>query len=105
MRMVRPRLDAPQVTVAEDQPEFKPITVAIVRHPLYPGVETEHGPLNTVVMAFRPNDDDKARIAAGEDVYVSLLTYLRPQAGIICTVGAERTASIYNVGVEQAEPA
>lgn len=31
MRMVRPRLDAPQITIAEEQDEFLPVTAALVR--------------------------------------------------------------------------
>lgn len=104
MRMVRPRLDAPQVTIAEDQEEFKPVTAALVRHPQYAARETQHGPLNSVVLAFRPSDEERARLAAGEDLYVSLLTFLEPMQGIILSVGPEEPSGWYNVAVEREVP-
>lgn len=89
MRMIRPKLAAPQTVVAEEQEEFKPVTVAYVLNHGYPAPLTEHGPLNSAVMAFRPTDEERAAIAAGADVYVSLLTYMKPQQGIIVGVGPE----------------
>lgn len=99
--MIRPRLDAPQITIAEDQEEFKPVTAALVDHPAYPPVPTQHGPANSLVLAFRPTDEERARIAAGEDVYVSLLTFMKPMPGIILSVGPDEFASWFNVGVER----
>ena len=100
MRMVRPKLDTTQITIAEEQDEFKPITAALVRNRLYPDVQTDAGPLNAIVLAFRPNDDERAQIAAGGDVYVSLLTFMRPMQGIIVSVGPEDMAAMFNVPVE-----
>lgn len=100
MRMIRPKLAAPQTQVAESQDEFKPVTVAYVRNFGYAAVPTERGLLNTAVMAFRPTDEERARIAAGEDLYVSLLTFMQPQQGIIVSVGERETAAMYSVEVE-----
>lgn len=101
MRMVRPKLDAPQITIAEEQEEFLPITAALVLNGQYPGVATEHGPLNTIVLAFRPNDSDRQRLAAGEDIYVSLLTFMQPQQGIIVMVGERDASAIFGVPVAE----
>lgn len=103
MRMVRPRLVAPQITIAEDQEEFLPVTAALVRHPQYQAIQTEHGPLNSVVLAFRLTENERRAIAAGEDLYVSLLTFMRPMQGIILSVGPEHPAAWYNVAVEPNE--
>lgn len=103
MRMVRPKLDAPQVTIAEEQAEFKPVTAALVHNRLYPAVQSQHGPLNAIVLAFRPNDKERARLAAGEDIYVSLLTFLRPMPGIIVSAGSREPAAMFNVREEVAQ--
>ena len=100
MRMVRPKLDAPQITIAEEQDEFKPITAALVRNRCYPDVQTDAGPLNAIVLAFRPSDEERARLTAGGDLYVSLLTFMRPMQGIIVGVGPEEMAGMFNVKVE-----
>lgn len=100
MRMVRPKLDAPQVTIAEEQEEFKPITAALVHHPLYPAplVRMAEGAepqlLNAIVLAFRPDERERALLAGGEDIYISLLTFLKPMPGISVYAG-KRDAAIY----------
>jgi hypothetical protein len=100
MRMIRPRLDAPQITIAEEQDEFKPVTAALVYNPLYAPVQTDHGALNAIVLAFRPDAEERAQLAAGEDIYVSLLTFLRPMPGIIVGVGSRDMAAMFNVAEE-----
>lgn len=100
MRMIRPRLATAQITIAEEQEQFKPVTAALVRHPQYPGVMTERGEFNSVVLAFRPDAEQRARLAAGEAIYVSLLTFMQPMQGIILSVGPEEPAAWYNVPVE-----
>lgn len=102
MRAVRPKLNAPQVTIAEEQGQFLPITAALVRHPGYPAVETPHGPMNSIVLAFRPSEEDRAALAAGADLYVSLLTFGRPMPGLIVHAGPEKAAVIYNTAMEEA---
>jgi hypothetical protein len=87
--MIAPKLDAPQVTVAEDQEEFKPITAAICHHP--------QGDCH--VLAFRPDDQERKRLAGGEDIYISLLTFGGPMQGIIVCVGENEAADIFNVPV------
>lgn len=101
MRMIRPKLDAPQTVIAEEQGEFKPVSVAFAMHQGYAGIPTEKGVLNTVIMAFRPSDEERARIAAGEDIYVSLLTFMRPQQGIIVMVGERDASAIFGVPVAE----
>lgn len=38
MRMIRPKLVAPQVTIAEDQAEFLPVTAALVNNREYDSI-------------------------------------------------------------------
>jgi hypothetical protein len=100
MRMVRPKLDAPQITIGEEQDEFKPITAALVRNSLYPAVKTEHGPMNAIVLAFRPSDEERAQLVAGEDIYVSLLTFMQPMQGIIVSAGHREVCGMFCVREE-----
>jgi hypothetical protein len=85
--MISPQIDAPQVTVAEDQHEFRAITAAVVEHPQ----GMSH------LLAFRPNDEERARIFGGEDIYISLLTFGGPMQGILVMTGKHEASQIFNV--------
>lgn len=61
---------------------------------------TDPSGLNSVVLAFRPTDAERARLAAGEDLYISLLTFLQPMQGIAVMVGKDEASAAYNVPVE-----
>lgn len=107
MRMIRPKLVAPQVTIAEDQEEYLPVTAAFVNHPDYPcdrvRVAGEKALIeaNGVVIAFRPSDHERAKIASGSDIYVHLLTFLKPMQPVIVEVGPENMAAWFGVEVEE----
>jgi hypothetical protein len=63
------------------------VTAALVRHPdfaVQPG--HEH---NAVVIAFKPSDEERAKLAAGEDIYVQLLTFGGRMQPIIVGVGPD----------------
>lgn len=99
MRMIRPQVVAPQVTIAEEQEEFLPITAALVRNPTYAAPHLSG--CNTVLLAFRPSDEERARLAAGDDLYISLLTFLQhPMPGIVVTAGKEEVSTMYAVPLE-----
>lgn len=95
MKAVIPELEAPVIIVAADQQAegYVPITAALVRHPAY----AAKGKHNTNVLAFRPNVEERLRIAAGADIYVSLLTFGGPMQGIIVMAGRDEASAIYNV--------
>lgn len=93
MRTDVPELKAPVVMAAKSQPEYQTVRIALVSHPDFPGT---HGH-NTALMRFVPTDDERQRIAAGEDIYVSLLTFGGPQQPIILQVGKQEAAQLYNV--------
>ena len=75
MRMIAPQVEAPSKVVAEQQEEYAPVSVALVSHSEYPVVRTRHGDFNLVLMAFRPSEEERAALAAGADLYISLLTF------------------------------
>lgn len=105
MRTIRPKLVAPQVTIAEDQEEFLTVVGAFVRHPGYKAIavrERSGAPLigvNTVVLCFRPSDDERKRLAEGADLYLAMLTVNIP--GVNLFVGPEEPAQLYGMEVER----
>lgn len=99
MNPTLPLVDAPLVRIAEDQPQYTPVTAARVSHPDYP---TPRGP-NTLLLAFRPSDAERAQLAAGADVYVALLTFGGPMQPILIYAGAEAAARAY--GLQPLAPA
>jgi hypothetical protein len=100
MKAVTPMLEAPQLRVAEDQPQYTPVTVALMHNPDFIARQRRDGTrYNAVVMAFRPSDEERAQLAAGADIYVSLLTFGEPQQPIIVTAGKEAMADVYGVAV------
>lgn len=78
--MVAPRTGAPEVTVAEDQEQYKPITVGVY------GDNGELGP-RQLLMRWTFSDEERARIAAGEDIFAALMTFGDPMQPISIQVG------------------
>jgi hypothetical protein len=66
MRPIAPRTGAPETTVAEDQPEYLPLTIAV-----YAYSDGTRGLLTR--WTFTP--DERAAIARGEDIYVHQLNF------------------------------
>lgn len=66
MRPIAPRTGAPEQTIAEDQPEYQPITIG-----LYPYTDGSLG----MLCRFTFTAEERAAIAAGEDVYVMQLSF------------------------------
>jgi hypothetical protein len=98
MRMIRPKLAVDQVTIAEGQEEFKPVTAALIRHRAYgPGL---HGDWNQVTTAWLPSEEEIQRMIAGEPIYLSQLTFGNPMQGVLLSVGTKETAEIFGVEVE-----
>ena len=106
MRPTVPGLVAPRITVALGQHEYQPIVAALVRHPLYPAdlVIPHDGdepvPMNTMVLAFRPSEEERELLYLGEPIYVSLLTFGNAMQPVLVTVGAQVTAAMYEVEAE-----
>lgn len=79
MRAVAPRIrGCPEITVAEDQHQYMSITVAVVQY---------EGGDRGVMTRWRLDDADRARIAAGEDLYVGILTFGGPMHPLQISVG------------------
>lgn len=80
MHMVAPRTGAPEVTIAENQVEYKPVVAALYVHPQF-------GNAPVLLTRWRLNDEDRRRIAEGGDLYISLMTFGHPMQPITVQVG------------------
>jgi hypothetical protein len=80
MHMVSPRTGADEVTIAENQLEYKPLVAAVYQTP--EGVQT-------LLTRWRLDDAERARVAAGEDVYLGVMTFGNPLQPLIMQVGPE----------------
>lgn len=78
--MVAPRTGAPELTLAEEQEEYLPLTVACY--------ETDRGS-PALLSRWRLSDEDRERIAAGEDVYLLVVTGGAPMQPVAVQVGPE----------------
>lgn len=100
MKSTTPLLVAPYSRVAEHQPQYEAVTVARLNNPQYPG-----GPAhpNSVVMAFELDPDERARIAYGAAIYITLLTFGNPQQPVLITVGEDEMAAVFGVATRPRE--
>jgi hypothetical protein len=78
--MVAPRTGAPEIAIAEEQEEYLTLTGAVY------GDNGAAGPV-TLLTRWRLSDEDRARIAAGEDLFVALQTFGRPLHPMAVQVG------------------
>lgn len=79
MRMVAPRTGAPEVTIAEDQVEYLPVTAAVY----------EIDGVRTLLTRWRMDDAERERLAAGEDIYLAVMTFGNPLQPISLQVGPD----------------
>lgn len=79
MRSIAPRTGAEEVTVAAEQEEYLELTAAIY--------EVEGVP--TLLTRWTFTDQERQRIAAGEDVYLALMTFGQPMQPVMIQVGPE----------------
>lgn len=98
MRMIRPRLSAPQRQIAEEQEEYATVTAALVVHPAWPAGPRGH---NALVLAYKPTEEERLRLANGEAVYLCLLTFGGVMQPVMLDVGPEGFAQLFSVEVEQ----
>ena len=78
MRMIAPRTGAPEVTIAEEQEEYKPVTAA-----LYDYADGTRG----ILTRWQPSPEERAAILAGEDIYVQQLNFGTPMTPMIVRCG------------------
>lgn len=81
MRPVAPQTGAPEVTIAEEQPEYQTLTGAVY------DFEEGDDRRRAILTRWQPDDADRAALAAGEDVFVMLLTFGRPMQPLRVQVG------------------
>jgi hypothetical protein len=101
MESIIPEIEGTQILIAERQPEYEPIVGVVAHNPHYgsaavPGLRRE----NTIVVAFRPNEEERTRLLAGEDIYLQLLTFGGSMQPVLLTVGKAETAAMLRTGVK-----
>jgi hypothetical protein len=78
MRMISPNVGLPEITVAEDQHEYLTLTAALV--------EWDDGSRG-ILTRWRLTHNEKERVANGEDLYITVLTFGQPLQPIAVVVG------------------
>ncbi len=97
MRFVRPELNIPTTTLAEEQEEYMPVTVGHLINPLYGSADPSG--LNTILLALRPSEEERQALIDGKDLYVALLTFGTPMQPIMVMVGKDEAAARFNLEV------
>jgi len=99
VRMIRPQLAVETVTLAEEQEEYLPLTVAV----LSPNADLT--PPYFVISAYRLSDEERAAVAAGADLYLALTCVdgrsINPQQLI---VGKEACAAAFGLSPDPETP-
>lgn len=80
MRMIAPRTGAEEITIAEDQLEYKPLVAA--------RYVTEDG-VPVLLTRWRLTDEERALIAEGADLYLSVMTFGQPLQPLSLQVGPD----------------
>lgn len=78
MRPVAPRTGAPEATVAEEQEEYMPLTVARYVHADGSGL---------LLTRWTLTPAERAAVAAGEDIYVGQLNFGGPMTPLVVQCG------------------
>lgn len=78
MRPVAPRTGAPEITVAEEQEEYMPVTVGVYQY--------EDG-TRVLMTRWTLTPEERQRVADGEDIYVGQLNFGAPMTPLIVQCG------------------
>jgi hypothetical protein len=89
MRPIAPRTGAPEMTFAEEQEEYMPLTVALYQY--------DNG-VRGLLTRWTPTAEERAALARGEDIYVQQLNFGGPMTPLIVRVGAGDFAAPLNQG-------
>jgi hypothetical protein len=79
MKPVPPNTGAPEIVFAADQPQFIPVTVSIY--------EYEHS--KGLLTRWELTEEERVRVAAGEDIYIMQLNYRTPMTPMKVRIGPE----------------
>lgn len=78
MRPVAPRTGAPEVTIAEEQEEYMPVTAAIYCH---------NDGSTVILTRWTLTPDERRKVAAGEDIYIGQLNFGSPMTPLVVSCG------------------
>ena len=77
-RAIAPRVGCPEIMLAEEQEDYLTVCVAMVAYN-----DGTVGAMTRWVLS----DEERAQVAAGEDVYLTLLTFGQPMQPITLEIG------------------
>lgn len=111
MKNVAPQVDTnEQVSVAEEQEEYKTVVALPVEFPTvaapadHPEYEEIPGRKNSLLLAYKPNPEELAKLVRGEYLYLHMLTFGGKLQPHILTVGTDELESWYGLKVSKASP-
>lgn len=81
MNTVQPMTGAHEITLAVNQPQYDPLVIGA-----YYSSELQSP---VFLSRWKPTEEERARIAAGEDLYLSVNTFGRPFPPVSLQVGPE----------------
>ncbi len=84
MRSIAPRTGAPEITLGEEQEDYRPLTVASY---VFKKKKEDPGGSEGFLTRWSPNAEERKRIADGEDIYVMSLTFGDPLQPIWVQIG------------------
>jgi hypothetical protein len=88
MEAISPATGAEEIIFAKDQPEYAPLPVAVYTMEYAPGMEG-----TTLLTRWRFSEEERQRIAAGEDLYLACITFGQPLQPLNIQVGGESPTS------------
>lgn len=86
---IRPRLGGPERVYAAGQPEYEPLAVACYDENWQPSARG-----GTIVSRWTFSADERQRIAAGEDLFIGILTFGKPLQPLVVEVGPPEWAKV-----------
>lgn len=81
MQSVTPATGAPETTLDPEGKVFLPLPVAVYR-------DLDNPKITVIVSRWQPSDEERAAIAAGEDIYVAQLTDTNSVSALRVRIGA-----------------
>ena len=78
MRPIAPRTGAPETTIAEEQEQYMPVTVALYDYP---------DGSRCLLTRWTLTADERAAVARGEDIYIGQMNFGTPMTPLVVQCG------------------
>lgn len=81
MLPIKPDTGAKEIVIAKDQPEYHPLPAAVYENEQYGSPE--------LLTRWTLSDEERQAVLAGEDIYISVLTFGKPYPPMTVQVGPQ----------------